>query len=145
MTKEVVGTQSSSLFAHYHKQSKEWTFTNKVHSRLGNIQPSVVQIDEYYLFKLSVVAEADMVPWPDGFIVRTESKRRWSKVWSQGEDTQFPNPNAAVDLIKLKNGHLVMIYNDSNQGHRNPLTMRVSTDSGSKDLARCSKHCQYAG
>ena len=42
----------------------------------------------------------------------------------------YPLPNAAVDLIKLKNGHLVMIYNDNNQGKRNPLTMRVSTDNG---------------
>ena len=33
-----------------------------------------------------------------------------------------------MDLIKLKNGHLVLIYNDNNTGERNPLTMRISTD-----------------
>jgi predicted neuraminidase len=68
-------------------------------------------------------------PLPDGFIVKTESHDGGLK-WSAGQDTTFPNPNAAVDLIKLKNGHLVMIYNDNNQGERNPLTMRVSTDQG---------------
>ncbi len=125
---EVVGAQSASFFAQYHKQTKEWTFSNKVYSRLGNIQPSVVQIDEKYLFAFCRRA-GGYGPMADGFIVRTES-RDGGKTWSQGEDTQFPNPNAAVDLIKLKNNHLVMIYNDNNKGERNPLTMRVSTDSG---------------
>jgi predicted neuraminidase len=68
-------------------------------------------------------------PLADGFIVKTES-HDGGLTWSAGQDTTFPNPNAAVDLIRLKNGHLVMIYNDNNQGERNPLTMRVSTDGG---------------
>lgn len=126
--REVVGKDSASLFAQYHKKTKEWTFTNEVHSRIGNIQPSAVQIDENYLFAYCRRG-GGYGPMADGFIVRTES-RDGGKTWSPGEDTQFPNPNAAVDLIKLKNKHLVMIYNDSNQGHRNPLVMRVSTDNG---------------
>ena len=126
--KQATGAQSSSLFAQYHQQTKQWTFSNKVFSRIGNVQPSVVQIDENYLFAICRRG-GKYGPLADGFIVRTES-RDGGKTWGLGEDTQFPNPNAAVDLIKLKNGHLVMIYNDSNQGKRTPLTMRVSTDSG---------------
>ena len=126
--KEVVGKDSASLFAQYHKKTKEWTFTNHVHSRIGNIQPSVVQIDENNLLAYCRRG-GGYGPMLDGFIVKTES-HDGGKTWLPGEDTPFPNPNAAVDLIKLKNGHLVMIYNDSNQGHRNPLTMRVSTDNG---------------
>ncbi len=66
---------------------------------------------------------------PDGFIVRTESHDGGS-TWSPGVDAQFHNPNAAVDLIRLQNGHLVLIYNDNFEGDRMPLTMRVSTDCG---------------
>jgi len=61
--------------------------------------------------------------------VRTES-HDGGRTWSPGVDMEFPNPNSAVDLVKLKNGHLVMIYNDSFAGERMPLTMRVSTDNG---------------
>ncbi|WP_063710373.1 sialidase family protein [Schlesneria paludicola] len=125
---KAIGAQSSSLFARYHKKTKEWSFTNKVHSRIGNIQPSVVQLDQN---KLIAFCRRGGIYGPllDGFIVRTES-RDGGKTWALGEDTSFPNPNSAVDLIKLKNGHLVMIYNNSNQAKRNPLTMRVSTDQG---------------
>ena len=126
--KESVGPESSSLFACYHKKTKEWSFSNKVHSRIGNIQPSVVQLDENHLLAYCRRG-GGYGPLLDGFIVKTESSDG-GKTWSPGVDTEFPNPNAAVDLIRLKNGHLVMIYNHNNQGERNPLTMRVSTDNG---------------
>lgn len=126
--KQAVGAQSSSLFARYHKKTKEWSFTNKVYSRLGNIQPSVVQLDQNHLFAFCRRG-GGYGPMADGYVVRTES-RDGGKTWTLGEDTTFPNPNAAVDLIKLKNGHLALIYNNSDQGKRNPLTMRVSTDQG---------------
>ena len=63
----------------------------------------------------------------DGFIVRTES-RDGGLTWSPGEDTEFPNPNSAVDMVRLKNGHLVLAFNDNNQGRRMPLTVAVSAD-----------------
>ena len=39
----------------------------------------------------------------------------------------FPNPNAAVDFLRLRNGHLLLVYNDSMSG-RTPLTAAISTD-----------------
>jgi predicted neuraminidase len=102
--------------------------TNFVHSRLGNIQPSVVQLDDKHLIAFCRRG-GGYGPQSDGFIVKTESTDGGYH-WSVGKDTAFPNPNAAVDLIKLKNGHLVLIYNDNNKGERNPLTMRVSSDNG---------------
>jgi predicted neuraminidase len=126
--KEVVGAESSSLFARFNKATKQWSFTEKVHSRLGNIQPSVVQCDANHLLAICRRGGAyDYVP--DGFMVNTES-HDGGLTWSGGVDTEYPNPNSAVDLIKLNNGHLVMIYNDSFAGDRMPLTMRVSTDNG---------------
>ena len=126
--KEAVGAESASLFARFHKQTKTWSFTNLVHSRIGNIQPSVVQLDHQNLLAFCRRG-GGYGPLADGFIVKTES-HDGGFTWLPGVDTEFPNPNAAVELIRLKNGHLVMIYNNNNQGERNPLTMRVSTDRG---------------
>lgn len=124
--KELVGADSASLFMRYDPETKEWTETNRVHSRLGNIQPSVVQINANYLVAYSRRG-GGYGPMKDGFLVRMES-RDGGRTWSQGEDSQFPNPNAATDLIRLKNGHLLLVYNDSDQGERMPLTVAISTD-----------------
>lgn len=126
--KEMVGPDSASLFARRNQKTREWSFTNEVHSRIGNIQPSVVQLDAQNLIAFCRRG-GGYGPLKDGFIVKTES-HDGGLTWSAGQDTPFPNPNAAVDLIKLANGHLVMIYNDNNTGERNPLTMRVSTNQG---------------
>ena len=45
------------------------------------------------------------------------------------ELTPMPNPNAAIDLLKLANGHLLLVYNDSPH-ERTPLTVAISTDGG---------------
>jgi predicted neuraminidase len=126
--KEHVGEASTSLFARFSKKTKQWTFTDEIHSRLGNIQPAVVQIDPNY-FLAYCRRGGSYGHVPDGFIVKTES-HDGGRTWSQGVDTKFPNPNSAIDLIKLRNSHLVLIYNDSFYGERMPLTMRVSRDNG---------------
>jgi predicted neuraminidase len=126
--KEHVGEESTSLFARFSKVNKQWTFTKEVHSRLGNIQPSVVPLDANHLLAFCRRG-GGYGHVPDGFIVKTES-HDGGRTWSPGVDTKFPNPNSAIDLIKLRNGHLVLIYNDSFYGERMPLTMRVSSDDG---------------
>lgn len=126
--KENVGKDSASLFARCNKTTRQWSFTNEVHSRLGNIQPAVASCDANHL--LAFCRRGGGYGYvPDGFIVKSES-HDGGRTWSPGVDTKFPNPNSAVDLIKLRNGHLIMIYNDSFHGERMPLTMRVSTDNG---------------
>jgi predicted neuraminidase len=37
-------------------------------------------------------------------------------------------PNAATDFIKLRNGHLLLVYNDNENSTRMPLTVAISTD-----------------
>jgi predicted neuraminidase len=126
--KEHVGEASTSLFARFSKKSKRWSFTEEIHSRLGNIQPAVVQFDDNN-FLAFCRRGGGYGHVPDGFIVKTES-HDGARTWTPGSDTNFPNPNSAIDLIKLHNGHLVLIYNDSFYGERMPLTMRVSSDNG---------------
>ncbi|MCA9428892.1 MAG: exo-alpha-sialidase, partial [Candidatus Omnitrophica bacterium] len=64
----------------------------------------------------------------DGWLVKMESFDG-GDTWTNGVETDFPNPNAATDLIKLKNGHVMLVYND-NMNDRTPLTVAVSTDGG---------------
>ena len=123
---EFVGPASSSLFFRYNRKTREWKETNRVHSRIGNIQPSVAQIDDNFLVAYSRRG-GGYGPLKDGFLVRSES-RDGGHTWSRGADSQFPNPNAATDFTRLRNGHLLLAYNDNNEGRRMPLTVAISDD-----------------
>lgn len=123
--RKMTATDTSSFFLRYSPSEKEWVPTNRIRSRTGNLQPGVVQLTDEYLVCYCRRA-GDYEPTNDGWIVRAES-RDGGHTWSPGEDTKFPNPNAAVDFLKLKNGHLLLVYNDS-MNERNPLTASISTD-----------------
>ncbi len=123
--REEVGADSTSLFLRFNPKTKTWTETNRIRSRIGNIQPSVVQITDDYLV-CYCRRGGGYGPCKDGWLVRAES-RDGGRTWSDGKETKFPNPNSATDFIKLQNGHLLLVYNDS-MTDRTPLTVVVSTD-----------------
>jgi predicted neuraminidase len=62
-----------------------------------------------------------------GRLIRSES-HDGGFTWSPGTESQFPNPNAATDIIRLRNGHLLLVYNDNENSTRMPLTAAISTD-----------------
>lgn len=123
--RENVGADTTSLFFRRSAKTGEWTESNRVKSRIGNLQPSVVQITDDYLIAYSRRG-GGYEGKEDGWLVRSES-RDGGYTWSEGQDSQFPNPNAATDFIKLHNGHLLLVYNDS-KIDRMPLTVSISTD-----------------
>jgi predicted neuraminidase len=51
------------------------------------------------------------------------------RTWSEVQATEFRNPNAGISLARLKNGHLVLAFNDSEKD-RTPLSVARSTDGG---------------
>lgn len=124
---EMTAPDTSSLFLRFDPKTREWTESNRVRSRLGNLQPAVVPLSDTHLLALCRRG-GDYEPGNDGNVVRTES-RDGGKTWSPGVETDFPNPNAAVELIRLRNGHLLFIYNNS-ANDRTPLTAAISTDGG---------------
>lgn len=124
---EFVPPHTTSLFLHFDPKTRQWTESARIRSRMGNLQPAVVQIRENHLLALCRRG-GDYEPGKDGYVVRSES-RDGGRTWSPGEETEFPNPNAAVELIRLRNGHLLFIFNDS-MTDRTPLTAAVSTDHG---------------
>ena len=52
---------------------------------------------------------------------------RGHHAWKPLKRTVLPNPNSAVDAVRLKDGRAVLIYNHSNQ-NRNAINAAVSTD-----------------
>ena len=123
--REKVGADTTSSFLRYDSKTHKWTETNRITARLGCLQPSVVQMDDQYLIAYMRRA-GGYEPMTDGYVVRSES-HDGGQTWSPGKDTAFPNPNAAIDFLKLKNGHLLLVYND-NMNDRTPLTVAISTD-----------------
>ena len=61
-------------------------------------------------------------------ICRSESKDG-GETWSPAEPTDLPNPNSGIDVVRLANGELFLIYNHTPTG-RTPLNLARSTDDG---------------
>lgn len=125
---EFVGPESTSLFLIREKKTGEWSETDRIRSRLGNIQPAVDVVEGNRL--LAYCRRGGGYDGrKDGFIVRSESTDG-GYTWSEGIETSFPNPNAAVDFIRLASGRLLLVFNDSFDD-RWPLTLALSVDKGS--------------
>lgn len=124
---EWVGPDTTSLFLRFDPRQKSWTETSRIRSPKGNLQPAVVQLSDDHLIAYCRRG-GNYEPVKDGYVIRSES-RDGGRTWSEGRDSEFPNPNAAVDFIKLKNGHLLLVFNDS-MNDRSPLTVAISTDNG---------------
>jgi len=122
---EMVGPDSCSLFFRWDTRLHTWTETNRIHSRIGNIQPAVAPITDGYLV-CYCRRGGDYSGRPDGRIVRSES-HDGGRTWSEGKETEFRNPNAAVEFLRLQSGNLLLIFNDSTED-RTPLTAVLSTD-----------------
>jgi predicted neuraminidase len=49
--------------------------------------------------------------------------------WEAGRPTQLPNPNAGIDVVRLQDGRLVLVYNHLPHG-RDAIHLAVSKDEG---------------
>lgn len=125
--RERTAEDTCSYFLRFNPKTKQWTESqNRILSPNGNLQPAPVQITDDYVVAYCRPG-GNFEPNPKRFVIRAES-RDGGHTWSKGVDSEFPNPNSAVDFIKLQNGHLALIYNDTNLGDRMPLTVAISTD-----------------
>jgi predicted neuraminidase len=122
---EMVAADTCSLFLRYDRQTKSWSESQRIYSRIGNLQPAVAAVADDLLI-CYCRRGGDYQPRKDGYLVRSES-HDGGKTWSPGRDSKFPNPHSAVDFLRLQNGHLLLVYNDS-MNRRSPLTVAISTD-----------------
>lgn len=91
-----------------------------VQTRVRLIQPAVVELSDG---KLLAYCRSTI-----GRIFRIISKDG-GKNWSPPEPISLPNPNSAVDLARLPDGGLVLVFNDSID-KRTPLSVAYSPDEG---------------
>ncbi len=124
---ELVAPESSGWFLRWDPKLAQWVEAGRIRSRKGNIQPAAVELTPGHLLAYCRRG-GGYGPVTDGYIVRAESLDG-GRTWSEGQDSQFPNPNAAVDLIKLRSGSLLLVFNNS-MTDRDPLTVALSADRG---------------
>ncbi len=89
----------------------------------GNIQPSIVKRRDGSLYTLM----RDNGPPPQR-LQQAESHDR-GETWSAVTDTDLPNPGSGAEINQLRNGHWVLISNDTERG-RNSLLVQISDDEG---------------
>lgn len=67
----------------------------------------------------------------EGFIYRSDSVDS-GKAWCPAYKTCLPNNNSGIDMVKLENGNLALVYNpvSQNWGARTPLVVKLSNDNG---------------
>ena len=62
-------------------------------------------------------------------IMKSESFDR-GKTWTPSERTDFKNPDSGIAMTRLNNGHLLLVFNDTDQEDRTPLSIARSVDEG---------------
>lgn len=89
----------------------------------GNIQPSIARRKDGSLFTLM----RDNGP-PPKRLHQSESRDR-GETWSPVTDSELPNPGSGAEILGLKNGHWILISNDTEHG-RHSLAVQISDDDG---------------
>lgn len=68
----------------------------------------------------------------EGFIYRSDSND-YGSTWCEAYPTNLPNNNSGIDLVKMKDDRLVLVYNpvSGNWAVRTPIACSISSDNGS--------------
>ncbi len=127
--RESIGPDTVSLFLRHQPKDNSWVVSAPIRSAMGNLQPAPAEVTPGRLLAFCRRG-GDYRPNPDGWVVYAESSD-FGKTWSAGRplSPHFPNPNASVDMLALRNGHLLLVYNHSH-GSRSPLSLALSEDGG---------------
>ncbi len=100
----------------------------------GNIQPSIVRRRDGSLYTLM----RDNGPPPKR--LQASESRDNGDSWSTVVDTELLNPGSGAEIVGLRNGHWVLIGNDTELG-RNSLAVQVSDDEG--HTWKWKRHIEY--
>ena len=107
-------------------RGKTWAMSQRISDgggfEAGVIQPSVIERRDHALRAL-------LRKGPKPALICESYSRDFGRTWTRPQPTRLPNPNASVDQVKLRNGHVALIFNNSGT-ERTPLTAALSTDEG---------------
>ncbi|MBX9745167.1 MAG: exo-alpha-sialidase, partial [Chlamydiales bacterium] len=105
-------------------RGKTWTKSSPInleHDVFGIIQPTLFFSSEKMLRLLARSLDT-------GSICSSISEDG-GKTWSFAKPIELPNPNAAVDAVRLQDGRILLAYNHSTT-ERTPLRLALSEDGG---------------
>ncbi|MFZ9745183.1 MAG: sialidase family protein [Opitutaceae bacterium] len=88
----------------------------------GLIQPALVPLDENRVLMLLRDRSADRL-----MHLSLSQDAGWT--WSDARHTDLPNPDAALDGLRLRDGRILIVYNHATRGREN-LRLAVSADQG---------------
>jgi len=114
-------TFSASMMAISDDDGRTWYASQPMIGN-GNIQPSVLRRDDGTL----VAYMRENGPRDR---IRVSESHDDGISWSPVTESEFPNPGAGVDGVRLQNGHWVLVYNDTTKG-RMSLAISLSDDEG---------------
>lgn len=63
-----------------------------------------------------------------GYICSSKSYD-WGRTWTPAIPTKLPNPNSGIDAVRIKDGRIFLVYNDSHT-KRTPINLALSKDGG---------------
>ena len=86
----------------------------------GIIQPAIVSLGGKHL-RFYARSTSNI-----GFICVADSSDG-GVTWTEARKTNIPNPNSGIDALKLHDGRIILVYNNTRTG-RSPLNLGVSTD-----------------
>ncbi|MCA9093249.1 MAG: exo-alpha-sialidase [Planctomycetaceae bacterium] len=112
----VIGEKEGSVFLGTSDNGKSWEMSPLV---LGGSQPALAQRADGSVLAL-------MRQFPK--ITQVESMDE-GRTWSAAVPTTVNNPDSGISMTRLKNGHLLLVYNDSPED-RSPLNIVRSIDDG---------------
>jgi predicted neuraminidase len=99
-----------------------WTFSKPV-AEPGLIQPSLVEFSDGEM--MAFFRNSD----PARRVKRSDSTDG-GITWSTPELTDRLHPGAGIEALALKNGHLLLVYNNKEKSPRDKLAVALSTDRG---------------
>jgi predicted neuraminidase len=115
-------TYSVGLVAISDDGGESWRASDPIVS-LGGVQPSLVRKKDGTI----VAWMRDNGPPPQRAIVA--SSRDEGVTWTQGEDSDVPNPGSSLEVVALRDGSWLMVLNDTENG-RARLSAWLSNDEG---------------
>jgi predicted neuraminidase len=89
------------------------------------LQPNIVELEPGHLLcYMRTAKNAPLGPW-----ISVSESKDYGRHWAPISKGPFPNSNSGLALMKLKNGHLAMAFNNCPTG-RTPLSLAISEDNG---------------
>jgi predicted neuraminidase len=115
--------EMGGVFPHLLRVSESGDVLERVRIHQGQValQPSIVPLDDHE----AVVLMRNYLKGP----VLTARTRDAGQHWDEVEDSSLPNPNAPVMGVRLSDGSILLVFNNS-PSSRESLSLALSRDGG---------------